>query len=109
MLHSPLRRSRTALCLIAALSICATAAVTSPVGAATGRDPHVIVRLVAGRFTSPALTITNPVVDGSIVHFTLSGGDHWTGSLEGTTTYSGPGTFDLVAGAVTATVHETFT
>jgi hypothetical protein len=94
--------------MVAALSICATAVATDAAGAATGQA-HVSLHLAGGHFTSPALNITDPVVDGSIVHYNLSGGDHWTGTLDGNTTYSGSGTIDLVSGAITATVFETFT
>ncbi len=109
MLRTPFRRTRAALCMVAALSICATAVATDAAGAATVQAHGVSFHLAGGHFTSPALIITDPVVDGSIVHYKLSGGDHWTGTLDGNTTYSGSGTIDLDSGATTATVFETFT
>ena len=109
MVRTLARRIRTTLCVVAVLAVPFGTATTSPAGASMSGTHHPTIRFVGGGFTSPALTVSDVVVDGSTARFNLSGGDHWSGALDGTTTYSGSGRVDLVTGAVKGTVFETFT
>ena len=99
---------------IIAGAILGTLAAATPSGAATASPMthhNPICQLATGTFTSPALTITDVTVDPvipTLYHYTASGGDHWTGTLTGDTTYTGPGTVDLVTGASQAYLHEVF-
>ena len=109
MVRTLARKIRTTLCVVAVLAVPFGTTAASPAGASMRGTDRPIIRFVAGGFTSPALTVSDVVVDGSTARINVSGADHWSGALEGTTTYSGSGTVDLVTGEVNLTVLETFT
>ena len=94
--------------MIAVLALCIGAV---PAYATTNSKLHRGTINAPGTFVGSPLTITNPVLleDGKTATYDASGGDTWTGTLTGTTAYTGHGLLDLTTGETWLTLHETFT
>lgn len=104
------QRSRKALVALLAGTFAVAIAGGGVAGADQRRERSAPMILVAhGGFTSPPLTITNVQPSGSGLTFDVAGGDVWTGTLNGTTSYTGTGYLDPATGEGTLRLDETFT
>ena len=100
------KRYLSTFVLLVVVSVAASGALfIPPASASTSR----FFEQVDGVVTDPGPVISDVVPAGDLVRFRMTGGSVWSGDLDGTTTYKGPGVFDPATGESRTYLREVFT
>jgi hypothetical protein len=100
------KRYLSTFVLLVVVSVAASGALFLPPASAS---PSRFFEQVEGGVTDPGAVVSDVVPAGDLFRYHLSGGSVWSGALNGTTTYKGPGVYDPATGESRTYLHETFT